>query len=215
MTYSIVARDARTGAFGVATATGGPAVGALVPHIAAGGGAIATQGSTNPLYGTDGMAALLAGEAAGDMVARLTNADPGRDDRQLIAIGREGPAAGWSGSGLRAAAGMSLQDDVAIAGNLLSDAAVLQAMLEAFRSGGRSGLAPRLLAAMEAGEAAGGDRRGTMSAALKIVTDQPYPAIDLRVDHHPEPVKELGRLLQVTTQGSYADFFAGLPKRQR
>ncbi|WP_339646073.1 DUF1028 domain-containing protein, partial [uncultured Pelagibacterium sp.] len=121
MTFSILAHDRTNGSFGVATATGGPAVGSLVPHARAGVGALATQGYTNPLYAFDGLAALDAGQGAEAVVYALTTADSERDRRQLIVMDRTGATAGWSGQGLTAAVGLHLQTDIAIAGNLLAN----------------------------------------------------------------------------------------------
>ncbi|MCD7059817.1 DUF1028 domain-containing protein [Pelagibacterium xiamenense] len=213
MTYSIVARDPRSGAFGVATATGGPVVGSLVPHARAGAGALATQGYTNPLYAFDGLAALENGEHAEAIVTRLTRNDEGREGRQFIVVDRMGQTAGWSGNDLTPVVGMLLEPDVAVAGNLLDNDRVLPAMMGAFGAAEEKGLEERLLAAMRAGEDAGGDARGTRSAALKTYTDQLYPAIDMRIDFSATPVVDLADLLEEVRGRSYADFFAGLPKR--
>ncbi|WP_421950633.1 DUF1028 domain-containing protein [Pelagibacterium sp.] len=212
MTFSILAHDRATGAFGVATATGGPAVGSLVPHARAGVGALATQGYTNPLYAHDGLAALEAGYGAEAVVYALTTADPERDRRQVIVMDRTGATAGWSGQGLTEAVGMHLQTDLAIAGNLLGTTDVVPAMAQAFSRAGGS-LELRLLAALTAGDLAGGDARGIQSAAIKTYTDQPYPAIDVRVDFARNPLDELSALLERVRIGDYADFVAGLPRR--
>ena len=212
MTFSIIARDPTTGAFGVATATGGPAVGQLVPHARAGMGALATQGFTNPLYAYDGLAALEAGRSAQEIVAELTGADSGRERRQLIVIDATGKSAGWTGGELEGSCAMVLETGFAVAGNLLSNDQVVPAMAAAFDAlSGR--LEDRLLAAMEAGHAAGGDSRGILSAALKTYTDQLYPAIDVRVDFSDTPLSDLSRTLDRVRTGGYADFFAQLPRR--
>lgn len=212
MTFSIIALDRTTGAFGVATATGGPAVGSLVPHARSGVGALATQGYTNPLYAYDGLAALEAGQGAEAVIYALTTADPGREKRQVILLDRTGHAAGWSGSALTAAAAMHLETDLAIAGNLLANPEIIPAMAEAYlRATGPLEL--RLLAALTAGDIAGGDARGIQSAAIKICTDQPYPLIDVRVDYSLNPLDDLSTLLEKVRTGSYADFVAELPRR--
>ncbi|MAN76179.1 MAG: fimbrial assembly protein FimA [Rhizobiales bacterium] len=212
MTFSILAHDRATGAFGVATATGGPAVGSLVPHARAGVGALATQGYTNPLYAFDGLAALEAGQGAEAIVYALTIADPERERRQLIVMDRTGATAGWSGSDLTESVGMQLQTDIAIAGNLLANSDVVPAMAEGFlRAGGPLEL--RLLAALTAGDVAGGDARGIQSAAIKTYSDQPYPAIDARVDYSLNPLDDLSTLLEKIRVGDYADFVATLPRR--
>tara|TARA_R110002051_G_scaffold125099_1_gene198497 strand:+ start:17312 stop:17950 length:639 start_codon:yes stop_codon:yes gene_type:complete len=212
MTLSILAHDRTNGSFGVATATGGPAVGSLVPHARAGVGALATQGYTNPLYAFDGLAALDAGQGAEAVVYALTTADSERDRRQLIVMDRTGATAGWSGQGLTAAVGLHLQTDIAIAGNLLANTDVVPAMAEAFaRAGGPLEL--RLLAALTAGDVAGGDARGIQSAAIKTYSDQPYPAIDVRIDYSLNPLDDLSTVLEKVRAGGYADFFATLPRR--
>src|SRR5690606_25449151 len=133
--------------------------GSLVPHARAGIGALATQGYTNPLYAHDGLAALEAGQGAEAVVYALTTADPERDKRQLIVLDRTGRAAGWSGERLTDAAAMHLETGLAIAGNLLASPDVVPAMAEAFlRTAGPLEL--RLLAALTAGDIAGGDARG-------------------------------------------------------
>ncbi|WP_404404634.1 DUF1028 domain-containing protein [Pelagibacterium halotolerans] len=213
MTYSIVARDPHSGAFGVATATGGPAVGSLVPHARAGAGALATQGYTNPFYAFDGLAALEDGEGAESIVTRLTRDDDGREGRQVIIIDRDGKTAGWSGRDLTPVVGMQLKTGVAVAGNLLANDRVLAAMMDAFDAAKGQHLEDRLLAAMRAGEDTGGDARGTRSAALKTYTDQLYPAIDMRIDSSATPIADLAALLDEVRDQSYADFFAGLPRR--
>lgn len=212
MTFSIIARDSATGAFGIATATGGPAVGSLVPHVRAGIGALATQGYTNPLYAHDGLAALEAGQGADAVVYALTTADPEKNKRQLIVLDRTGHAAGWSGSELTDAVAMHLETGLAIAGNLLASPEIVPAMAEAFlRATGALEL--RLLAALTAGDIAGGDARGIQSAAIKVVTDQPYPLIDARVDFSLNPLDDLSAVLEKVRAGNYADFVAGLPRR--
>ncbi|WP_332714948.1 DUF1028 domain-containing protein [Pelagibacterium mangrovi] len=211
MTFSIIARDPATGAFGVATATGGPAVGSLVPHAWAGIGALATQGYTNPLYAHDGMAALEAGQGADAVVYALTTADPDKDKRQLIVLDRTGHAAGWSGPRLTDAVAMHLETGLAIAGNLLAGADVIPAMAEAFlRTSGALEL--KLLAALTAGDIAGGDARGIQSAAIKVVSDQPYPLVDARVDFSLAPLDDLSTVLAKVRTGEYADFVAQLPR---
>lgn len=214
MTFSIVARDPETQAFGVATATGGPAVGSLVPYGRAGAGAIATQGyTTNPLYGFDGIDKLATGMAAADTLAELTGKDQGRERRQCVMIDKNGTAAAWSGAELSPYAGSILKQDCAVAGNLLAGPEVLAAMCEAFAQGVGRPLATRLLAALTAAQAQGGDRRGTKSAAIKVYTTEPYPAVDVRVDWSGAPIAALSDILKATHASPYSDFFATLPTR--
>ncbi len=213
MTFSIVARDPVSGAFGVATATGGPVVGSLVPHARAGVGAIATQGYTNPLYGFDGMEMLGAGESAGTVVKLLVDADAGRDRRQLVVIDSQGRSAGWSGESLTPQAGMILEEGVAVAGNLLASTDVLAAMVSAYRAAETQPLERRLLAALGGGAGAGGDARGIRSAAIRTYTDQPYPRYDLRIDLDRDPIAALAALFEEVDGPGYGDFYAGLPRR--
>ncbi|HEY8594963.1 MAG TPA: DUF1028 domain-containing protein [Devosiaceae bacterium] len=215
MTFSIVARDPRTGAFGVATATGGPAVGSLVPYARAGVGAVATQGyTTNPQYGFGGLDAMARGVTSHEALDRLTSADAGRQRRQCVMIDREGRTAAWTGEEIAEVRGALTRDGVAVAGNLLASPQVLKDMMSAFEKAPGLPLADRLLAAMLAGEKAGGDSRGTRSAALKVYDTEDYPAVDLRVDWSVAPIEDLGKVLAATREDDYATFFARLPTRE-
>ena len=213
MTFSIVARDPQSGAMGVATATGGPVVGSLVPHARAGVGAIATQSQTNPHFGFDGLA-LLTDEtlSAQQVLDKLLADDPGRDLRQCLVLARRGATAAWTGSDCMDVAAHQTRENVAVAGNFLIDAEVLEAMLAAFGAAGGA-LEDRMLSALSAGADRGGDRRGIRSAALKVYDRQPYPAVDLRSDWSETPVADLTRILAATRAPDYADFFESLPDR--
>jgi uncharacterized Ntn-hydrolase superfamily protein len=213
MTFSIVARDPETGAFGVACATGGPVVGSLVPHAAAGIGAIATQGNTNAFYAFEGLALLADPEiAAPAVLSQLVAGDTGRDRRQCIMVDREGRTAAWTGPACGRHAGALTEPGVAVAGNMLSTDAVPAAMLEAYRQA-QGDLGDRLLAALLAGEAAGGDERGIRAAALKVYTTEPYPALDLRADWSKRPLDELAAILEAVRAPDYAGFFNAIPTR--
>lgn len=212
MTYSIVARDPDTGAFGVATATGGPCVGALVPHVASGVGAIATQGDTNPYYGHDGLALMRGGGGAEEVVRTIISGDPGRGRRQFAGIGRTGAPAAFCGDELEPFAGSVAGAAFAAVGNMLANQDVLEAMALAFDAG-QGPLEEKLLAALKAGEAAGGDRRGTRSAALVVCSREAYPDIDCRVDLSEAPIADLAVLLEVTRSGDYGEFLADRPRR--
>lgn len=190
-----MARDRHSGGFGVGVATCHLAVGALVPHARAGVGAVASQASTNPHYGPDGLD-LLAGGASPDSVVReLTGGDRGRAHRQVHLVDAQGRSAGWTGAQSVAWAGHRALDGVSAAGNMLAGPAVLDALLEGYAETPDGALAERLLAALEAAEAAGGDKRGRMSAALYVVGGERYPEIDLRVDFAPAPLAALRQLL--------------------
>ena len=212
MTFSIVARDPETGSFGVATATGGPCVGALVPHTKNGVGAVATQGDTNPFYGPDGLALLADGVSASEVVDRLTGADTGRDLRQLLVIGVSGAPAAFTGAGATPSAGSVCGDHFAVGGNMLANDNVIAAAAAAFAETSGS-LVDRLLAAMLAGELAGGDQRGTRSAALLVHGSQDYPEADCRVDLSPTPLADLEAVVGAVRSGSYAEFASSRPRR--
>ncbi len=167
MTWSIVARDA-DGSFGVAIASRFFAVGALCMHTRRAVGALATQALMNPLYGPAGIELLAERVAAEEVVRRLTDADDGRAQRQLHLIGARGRGAAYTGAQCVEWCGHELHDDFSVAGNMLAGADVLQATAAAFIAAAGRPLAERLLAAMAAGEAAGGDKRGKQAAALRI-----------------------------------------------
>lgn len=213
MTFSIVARDPLTGAVGVATATAGPAVGALVPHGRAGRGAIATQAMTNPYLAYDGMEFLAKGDAQYALEQTLAG-DPGADKRQLIIVDADGKTAAWTGAECQEYAGHRSAENLAVAGNLLTGPAVLDAMIAAFEgSDADTPLPERLLAALSAGADAGGDRRGVGSAAIKVCHRERYPAIDLRIDHSDKTIAALKQLLAFTSGGDYAQFMQQVPQR--
>jgi uncharacterized Ntn-hydrolase superfamily protein len=197
MTWSILARDPAAGAIGAAVCTRFFAVGALCPRVEGGVGALCTQALVNPIYGIEGMARLRAGEAPEAVVAALTAADAGRAARQLHVLAADGRGARHIGAECIGWAGHATGADVSVAGNMLAGPGVLEGTLDAFRAGAGLPLAERLLAALEAGEAAGGDKRGRQSAALQVASRDPYPDLDIRVDDHPDPLAELRRLHSV------------------
>jgi uncharacterized Ntn-hydrolase superfamily protein len=202
VTFSIVARDAATGDLGVAVASKFLAVGAVVPWARAGAGAIATQALANVRYGPDGLRALEDGVAAEAVLAALTNADDGREDRQAGIVDSVGRSATYTGSRCLTWAGGRTANGVAVQGNILTGPGVVDAVIDTY-VGSESAFADRLLDALLAGDRAGGDARGRQSAALLIVRDGAgYGGaddrwLDLRVDDHPDPVPELQRVLAV------------------
>ena len=199
MTWSILARDG-DGRFGVAIASRFFAVGALCVHTQRGVGALSTQALMNPLYGPAGLALLGAGHSAAELVARLTGADAGQAQRQLHVLPARGPAAAHTGAACVDWCGHAVHADFSVAGNMLAGPQVLAATAQAFVASAGQPLAERLLAAMAAGEAAGGDKRGKQAAALRIHGDEDYAELDLRVDDHAEPITELRRLYDVSLQ---------------
>jgi uncharacterized Ntn-hydrolase superfamily protein len=211
MTWSIVARDARTGAFGVAVATRYFAVGAICPWAKSGVGAIATQALINPLYGPRGLELLRDGAGADATVQRLLAADPGAATRQIHVVDAAGRSAAHTGVDTKGWSGHRIGDGFSVAGNMLAGERVLAATFDAFAASDAP-LAERLIDALDAGEAEGGDRRGKQSAALTVFTTEDYPQLSLRVDDHPEPLAELRRLYRVS-QGRFAVFRPFMPTR--
>lgn len=194
MTWSILARDPASGEIGAALASRFLAAGALVPRLAGGIGGACTQALVNPFLAADALARLAEGEAPEAALAALVAADAGRAVRQVHVLAADGRIAAHTGGECVGWCGHLQGPDVSVAGNMLAGEAVLLATREAFLATAGLPLAERLMAAMEAGEAAGGDRRGRQSAAMQIVSRDPYPDLDLRVDDHPDPLAELRRL---------------------
>ena len=200
MTWSIVAHDRETGEIGIGVATKFFAVGALVPHVEPGVGAVATQALVNPFYGIDGMKLLRAGLTAPDAMARLLELDAGREARQVHMIDAQGRGIAHTGSTCVDWAGHVVGEGFSVAGNMLAGPQVVQATAEAFAGARGRPLAERFLIALEAGEAVGGDKRGKQSAAIRVHTTEPWPALDIRVDDHPDPLPELRRLHAVAQE---------------
>jgi uncharacterized Ntn-hydrolase superfamily protein len=212
MTWSIIARDRATGQFGIAVATRFFAVGARVPYIAPGFGAVATQALVNPYYGIDGLELLRDGHSPGDIVETLTAADRGRESRQLHVLDASGRIAAYTGRECIDWCGHIEGDGFSIAGNMLTGASVLDDTAQAYIANKTLPFAQRLIAAMRSGEAAGGDKRGKQSAALLIYGDEEWSALDLRVDDHADPLTELERLEAVSRQ-HWVHFRKYLPSR--
>lgn len=210
MTFSIVARDDATGMMGIAVSTKNLAVGALVPFAKAGVGAIATQALTNPFLGIRGLE-LLETENAKTTLEQLMAADEGRSHRQLHLVDRHGTTAAWTGNECVDWAGHFTFPGFSVAGNMLVGEATICAMAERYQKGSSEPFADRLLSALEAGQAAGGDKRGRQSAALYIMDGEIYAALDLRVDDHPNPVPELRRIYTQSQQDYYVSFRRSLP----
>jgi uncharacterized Ntn-hydrolase superfamily protein len=213
MTWSIIARDDATGQFGIAVATRFFAVGARVPHIAAGIGGIATQALVNPYYGIDGVRLLREGRTPREIVATLIAADSGRESRQLHIMDAGGRIAAHTGSECVDWCGHVEGNRFSIAGNMLAGARVLDDTAKAYIANERLPFAQRLIAAMRSGEAAGGDKRGKQSAALLIYGDEEWSDLDLRVDDHSDPLAELERLEQVSRE-RWVHFRQFLPSRK-
>jgi uncharacterized Ntn-hydrolase superfamily protein len=213
MTWSIIARDKATGQIGIAVATRFFAVGARVPHIATGLGAVATQALVNPYYGIDGLKLLGEGKLPTEIVEILLASDSGRESRQLHIMDAEGRIAAHTGKECVDWCGHLAGDGFSIAGNMLAGGAVLEDTAKAYVANAALPFAQRLLAAMRAGEAAGGDKRGKQSAALLIHDEEEWSALDLRVDDHTDPLAELERLERVSRE-RWVHFRKFLPTRQ-
>jgi uncharacterized Ntn-hydrolase superfamily protein len=209
MTWSILARDPSTGTLAAAVATRFFAVGALAIHVEGGVAALATQALINPMYAVHGMPRLRSGGAPDSVVAALLAADAGRAHRQMHILDAKGRIAAHTGADCVGWCGSVGGMNVSVAGNMLAGPEVVAATLAAFEAADGS-MAQRLLAALEAGEAAGGDKRGKQSAALKVCSRDPYPDLDIRADDHPDPLAELRRLHAVS-QERFALFRRFLP----
>jgi uncharacterized Ntn-hydrolase superfamily protein len=213
MTWSIIARDPATGDFGIAVATKFFAVGARVPHIAAGVGAIASQAMANQFYGTNGLRLLENGIPPDEAIAMLTEDDAGREHRQVHMMDRDGRIAAHTGAECIDWCGHLRGEQFSIAGNMLAGGRVLDETAAAYRSGAALPFARRLIAALKAGEAAGGDKRGKQSAALVIYGEEEWADLDLRVDDHADPLAELERLERVSRE-RFVHFRRFMPSRR-
>ena len=197
MTWSIVTHDPVSGAFAVAVATRAFAVGASCPFLRAGVGAVSTQSFTNRYLGPailDGLARGLPPAAA---IEGALAGDEGRGLRQVHVVDRHGRTAAWTGQNCVEWCGSLAGPGVSVAGNMLAGEQTIAATLAAWQERPQLDVPDRLMQAMEAGEAAGGDRRGRQSAAMVLVTTEAFPDLDLRVDDSTEPLPELRRLLGV------------------
>jgi uncharacterized Ntn-hydrolase superfamily protein len=213
MTWSIIAKDDVTGQIGIAVATKFFAVGARVPHIAPAIGAIATQALVNPYYGIDGLRLLRQGCAPRDIVETLIAADAGHASRQLHILDATGRIAAYTGKACVDWCGHLEGENFSIAGNMLTGGRVLDETAKTYRANAGQPFARRLIAAMRAGEAAGGDKRGRQSAALLIYGEEEWSDLDLRVDDHTDPLTELERLEGVSRE-RWVHFRKYLPSRK-
>jgi uncharacterized Ntn-hydrolase superfamily protein len=210
-TFSIVACCPRTGLLGVAVATAVPAVGSTCPYSRAGVGAVSTQSWVNPYLAIAVLDAIASGQDATRALDAAISADDASSLRQLGVVDHNGHAAAWSGADCTPWFGHVIGDGFAVQGNMLVGPDTIAAMAQAFRSSEACPLDERLMRALEAGDEAGGDRRGKQSAALRIHGTETYPALDLRVDEHPDPIPELRRILTIGRL-QLAPFVAAMPK---
>jgi uncharacterized Ntn-hydrolase superfamily protein len=197
MTWSIVAHDPATGAFAVAVATKAFAVGASCPFVRSGVGAVSTQSFTNRYLGPAILDAMARGLAPDAAIESALAGDEGRGIRQVHAVDRHGRTAAWTGQNCVEWCGSVAGPGISVAGNMLAGEPTIGATLEAWQANGARLMPERLMASMEGGEAAGGDRRGRQSAAMVLTTTEDFPDLNLRVDDHVAPLEELRRLLGI------------------
>jgi uncharacterized Ntn-hydrolase superfamily protein len=212
MTFSIVAHCPRTGMLGVAVATAVPAVGSMCPYVKTAVGAVSTQSWVNPYLAIDALRMMESGKSGPEALNAVMAADEGREVRQIGIVDAKGRCAAWSGKNCTAWFGQIVEPHFAVQGNMLVSAPTVEEMAKAFRAGERLDLAERLMLAMDAGESAGGDKRGRQSAALKVHHTEDYPLLDLRVDEHAYPVAELRRVFTIAKL-QLLPFVQGMPKR--
>jgi uncharacterized Ntn-hydrolase superfamily protein len=212
VTWSIIARDESTGRIGIIVATRFFAVGAMVPHIKTGVGAVASQAFINPHYGPEGLMLLEKGLGAEEVIDELTSGDAGRHNRQLHVMDQTGTFAAYTGAACIDWCGHEVREAFSVAGNMLAGPVVVADTVRVYEARSDLPFARRLIAAMQAGEAAGGDKRGKQSAALLVHDGEDYPLYDLRVDDHADPLAELARLHAVARE-RWVHFRRWMPTR--
>jgi uncharacterized Ntn-hydrolase superfamily protein len=211
-TFSIVACCPRTGELGVAVATAVPAVGSMCPYICSGVAAASTQSWVNPYLALSALAKVEEGHGAERALTMALADDDARELRQIGLVDAASGSAAHTGAQCTPWCGHILVPGVAIQGNMLTGPAVLDAMATAYAASRDADLAERLMLALEAGDAAGGDKRGRQSAALRVHAGEAYPLIDIRADEHAAPVTELRRILLIA-RAQLVPFVRGMPRR--
>lgn len=209
-TFSITARCPETGMLGIAISTARPAVGSITVYVKAGIGAIASQAAVNPYVGIDGLKYLEKGFTAEEVMSIVRKEDPADEKRQFAIVDAHGNAIGYTGTETIPWAGHKVGDQFVVAGNMLVGEETIEAMKESFEETIGGYLPERLLKALDAGQNAGGDKRGKQSAALYVAHQLEYPLVDLRVDDHEHPVNELQRVYQVWKK-ELLPYIEGLP----
>lgn len=199
-TFSITARCAKTGQLGIAVSTKLPGVGMLCPFVKAGVGAVATQSFVNPYIGIRGLEHLSSGMSAQEAKEKIMAEEINLEHRQFAIVDKDGGTAAFSGNECDGYYNHFEGDGFVVAGNMLVNEETLTDMKAAFENHTGLDLSERLLRALEAGQAAGGDKRGKQSAALKVFDTEEYPFVDLRVDEHEDPVAELSRVYDVAKE---------------
>ncbi|MEM9061586.1 MAG: DUF1028 domain-containing protein [Pseudomonadota bacterium] len=214
MTYSILAHDAEQGLFGLAVASKFFAVGAICPWSGGPHGAAMSQALPNPELGHRALGLLAEGHRAGDIVSMLQGMDEGLDQRQFHVIDAHDGAAAHTGANCVDWCGHKTAPGVSVAGNMLAGPAVVADTLTCWQDRSDLPIVERLIAAMQAGEDAGGDKRGKQSIALRIQGPEVFPRLDLRVDDHADPIPELERLFAVA-RDRFIPFSTGMPRAGR
>lgn len=212
-TFSIAARCPRTGMLGVAVSTAVPAIGGLCAFVGPRIGAVATQSWVNPYLGIDGLSLMKGGMSAKAALDKLIAEDPGREVRQLGIVDAEGNVAAFTGKECTDWCGHEVGDGFTVQGNMLVSGETVSAMAKAARDGAALALPERLMRVLEAGQKAGGDKRGKQSAYMKVHDAEEYPYLMLGVDDHPTPVVELRRVYEVA-RAQCLPFVTGLSTRQ-
>jgi uncharacterized Ntn-hydrolase superfamily protein len=215
MTWSILARDPETGLYGLAVASRFFAVGAVVPWSGGPHGAVMSQALPNPELGLRGLMLLAHGHGADTVVEMLVAMDRGIEQRQLHVIDATGATAAYTGPHCVEWCGHLAEVGVSVAGNMLAGPRVVEKTLAAYKANLGLPIVERLIAAMRAGEAAGGDKRGRQAAALRIQGPECFARLDLRVDDHPDPLAELERLYTVARERFVPFTSAAFPRRNR
>ena len=213
-TFSITARDPKDGTLGVAVSTKVPAVGSLCPFVQFGAGAVSTQAWVNPGLGPLILGRMKQGESAEQALGHVIAGETDAKLRQLGVVDAKGGSAAYTGRYTDAWSGHQTGVNYSVQGNMLVGEGTIGAMKSVFLSAGAQTLGERLLMALEAGQAAGGDRRGRQSAALIVRGPEVFPLVDLRVDEHPDPVKELRRIFEVAKIELFP-FVKALPTAQK
>ena len=212
-TFSIAARCSRSGMLGVAVSTAVPAIGGLCAFVGPRIGAVATQSWVNPYLGIDGLSLMKGGMSAKAALDKLIAEDPGREVRQLGIVDAQGNVAAFTGKECTLWCGHEVGDGFTVQGNMLVSGETVSAMAKAARDGAALALPERLMRVLEAGQKAGGDKRGKQSAYMKVHDAEEYPYLMLGVDDHPAPVAELRRVYEVA-RAQCLPFVTGLSTRQ-
>ncbi len=212
-TFSIVGRSARTGQLGVAVSTADVGAGRMVTWAKAGVGAVATQSWPSLYLAIDALRLMQEGSSASDALAEVLAADPGRSVRQVGVVDKDGGSATFSGDECTTWYGGINGPDFAAQGNMLIRGETVSAMAASFLATAELDLSERLVQALEAGQAAGGDKRGRQCAALLVVDKEEFPLWDIRVDENPNPVPELRRIYEIA-RTDLLPFVQGLPTRE-